>query len=112
MTAVKRTTDEALCRTAARLRLVYMRDHMVDGHGDQNVAPGSFAIRLGEGNRPAGKQPHQASNDGSATCTLESFDFSAQPALDQGIIRELTKLEWLDTGENALFLGPPGVSKR
>lgn len=39
------------------------------------------------------------------------FVVNRQPALDQGIIRELTKLEWLDTGENALFLGPPGVGK-
>lgn len=36
---------------------------------------------------------------------------SAQPSLDPGQIRELCRLEWIGTGENVLFLGPPGVGK-
>ena len=44
-------------------------------------------------------------------CTLEGFDFSAQPTLDQARIRELAKLEWIDKKQNLLFLGPPGVGK-
>lgn len=43
--------------------------------------------------------------------TLEEFDLSAQPALDPGIYRELCALQWIDTAENAIFIGPPGVGK-
>ena len=39
MTAIKRTTDEALCRMAARLRLVYTRDHMVEMMSTATDAP-------------------------------------------------------------------------
>lgn len=44
-------------------------------------------------------------------CTLEEFDFDAQPSLDPGIIRELTNMEWVSSGENIMFLGSPGVGK-
>lgn len=44
-------------------------------------------------------------------CTLEGFDMTAQPSLDPGVIRELFNLDWVKTGENVLFLGPPGVGK-
>lgn len=47
----------------------------------------------------------------SRVCTLEGFDFDAQPSLDPGIIRELTNMEWVSSGENVMFLGPPGVGK-
>lgn len=39
--------------------------------------------------------------------TLEGFDFSAQPAVDPGQIREL----WIANGDALLLLGPPGVGK-
>ena len=44
-------------------------------------------------------------------CTLESFDRAAHPSIEPGIIRELSKVEWIKNGENVLFLGPPGVGK-
>ncbi len=44
-------------------------------------------------------------------CTLEQFDFSVQPCIDLGQIKELKTLSWVDTGSNILFLGPPGVGK-
>ncbi len=43
--------------------------------------------------------------------TLESFDFKFQPSIDPKIIRELATGRYLDHGENALLLGPPGVGK-
>jgi DNA replication protein DnaC len=43
--------------------------------------------------------------------TLEGFDFSAQPAVDPGQIRELACGRWIANGDALLLLGPPGVGK-
>ncbi len=43
--------------------------------------------------------------------TLDSFDFAAQPNVDQKLINELATLSFLDRTDNVLFLGPPGVGK-
>ena len=43
--------------------------------------------------------------------TLETFDFKVQPSIDVKLIRELGTGRYLEQGENALFLGPPGVGK-
>lgn len=44
-------------------------------------------------------------------CTFDSFDMSSQLSLDPGVIRELRTLQWIESGENVLFLGPPGLGK-
>ena len=43
--------------------------------------------------------------------TLEQFDFSFQPALNEAQIRELATVRFVAHGENILLLGPPGVGK-
>jgi DNA replication protein DnaC len=43
--------------------------------------------------------------------TLDQFDFSAQPSLDPGQIRELSICRWIANGDALLLLGPPGVGK-
>jgi len=43
--------------------------------------------------------------------TLDQFDFSFQPALNEVQIRELASMRFVAHGENILFLGPPGVGK-
>lgn len=43
--------------------------------------------------------------------TIEGFDFSFQPQLNEKEIIRLTSLEFLENKENLLFLGPPGVGK-
>lgn len=43
--------------------------------------------------------------------TLDQFDFSFQPSIDQRQIKELATLRFIDNGENVIFLGPPGVGK-
>ena len=43
--------------------------------------------------------------------TLDSFDFSAQPGVDEKLIRELATLGFIDRVDNICFLGPPGVGK-
>jgi DNA replication protein DnaC len=47
----------------------------------------------------------------SATKTLATFDFEAQPSIDKRLIEELSTLSFLDRADNILFLGPPGVGK-
>ena len=43
--------------------------------------------------------------------TLDTFDFKFQPSIDPKVIRELATGRYLETGDNVLLLGPPGVGK-
>jgi DNA replication protein DnaC len=43
--------------------------------------------------------------------TIEEFDFSFQPHLNEKEVIQLSSLDFLDKKENILFLGPPGVGK-
>ena len=40
--------------------------------------------------------------------TLETFDFKAQPSINQALIRELMTGEYIDRHENVLFVGNSG----
>jgi DNA replication protein DnaC len=42
---------------------------------------------------------------------LDDYDFTAQPGIDEALIRELATLRFLDEAANVLFIGPPGVGK-
>jgi DNA replication protein DnaC len=46
-----------------------------------------------------------------ATYTLADFDYSAQPGVDEALIRDLATLRFLNEAANILFIGPPGVGK-
>jgi DNA replication protein DnaC len=43
--------------------------------------------------------------------TLEEFDFTAQPAIDERLVQELATLRFIEEKANALLIGPPGVGK-
>jgi DNA replication protein DnaC len=43
--------------------------------------------------------------------TLEQFDFSFQPSINERQVRELATLRFIDQGANLLLLGPPGTGK-
>jgi len=43
--------------------------------------------------------------------TLDDFDFSFQPTIDERQIRELAGLAFVERGETLVFLGPTGVGK-
>ena len=43
--------------------------------------------------------------------TLDSFDFKAQPSINQPMIRELMTGEYIDRHENVLFVGNSGTGK-
>lgn len=44
-------------------------------------------------------------------CSLEQFDFEAQPSLDSKQVKELSLCRWVANGDSLLLLGPPGVGK-
>ena len=46
-----------------------------------------------------------------AVKTLEEFDFSFQPSIDERQIRELQTLRFVHESSNVILLGPPGVGK-
>ncbi len=43
--------------------------------------------------------------------TLEAFDWSYQPAPDKKQVQGLATCRFIETGENVILLGPPGVGK-
>ena len=43
--------------------------------------------------------------------TLDAFDFTYQPSIDQRRLKDLAACRWIENGENVIFLGPPGVGK-
>jgi DNA replication protein DnaC len=43
--------------------------------------------------------------------TIDSFDFSFQPAIDKNQMYELATMRFVENKENVVFLGPPGVGK-
>ena len=43
--------------------------------------------------------------------TLESFDFAAQPSINEAAVRELMRGEYLSRRENVLLVGNPGTGK-
>jgi DNA replication protein DnaC len=43
--------------------------------------------------------------------TLESFDFKAQASINEAVVRELMRGEYLDRKENVLLIGNPGTGK-
>ena len=43
--------------------------------------------------------------------SLEQFDFEFQPTVDRRLVRDLSKLRFLEHGENVLIVGPPGTGK-
>ncbi len=46
-----------------------------------------------------------------APWSLADFDYTAQPGVDETLIRELATLRFLENGTNVLLIGPPGVGK-
>ena len=43
--------------------------------------------------------------------TLEQFDFTFQPSIDERLVKELASLAFVAAATNMLLLGPPGVGK-
>jgi len=43
--------------------------------------------------------------------TLDSFDFTAQPSINQALVRQLMSGEYIDRKENVLLVGNSGTGK-
>jgi len=43
--------------------------------------------------------------------TIDTYDFSAQPSINEALVRELLRGEYLDKRENVLVIGNPGTGK-
>lgn len=43
--------------------------------------------------------------------TIEEFDFSFQPGIDERLVRTLATLQFVKEAQNVLLVGPPGVGK-
>ena len=118
MTEIMRETDKQLKDMAERLRLCMLRDNMselMNMATERRLSPRELLMFL------FNKEIEQREiNRIKLTtmgahfprlCSLENFDINAQPALEPGLVRELSKMEWLETAENIIFVGPPGVGK-
>lgn len=114
----ERKTDEAIRQKASRLRLTFVRDHVaevLDIADKTKMTPREvinyvFGKEIEQRDVNRHKQALMAAHF-PAVKTLEDFDFSKQPSINPGVIRELKSLEWLEAGENVTLFGPPGVGK-
>lgn len=114
----ERKTDEAIRQKASRLRLTFVRDHVaevLDIADKTKMTPREvidyvFDKEIEQRDVNRYKQAPMAAHF-PAVKTLEDFDFSKQPSINPGVIRELKSLEWLEAGENVTLFGPPGVGK-
>ena len=86
-------------------------DHAVKN----KLGPSAFLTRLLEVEVAATEQRRHAGLERFARLPapwrIDDFDFDAQPAVDQTMVRELATLRFLDDATNVLFIGPPGVGK-
>lgn len=114
----ERKTNEAIRQKASRLRLTFVRDHVaevLDIADKTKMTPREvidyvFGKEIEQRDVNRYKQALMAAHF-PAVKTLEDFDFSKQPSINPGVIRELKSLEWLEAGENVTLFGPPGVGK-
>lgn len=113
-----RETDVRISQMANRLHLTFLRDHLAEVLESVTAAQMtardaiSYALQKEVAQRETNhfKQALRAAHFPWVK-TLEEFDFSAQPSIDSGVIQDLSKLEWIDAGENVAFFGSSGVGK-
>ena len=113
-----RPADIQLTEMAARLRLTYTRDHLVElveTAATSHMTPRETLeyvfrkeIEQRDGNRV---RLAQMSAHFPFAATMDGFDMSFQPSIDPGRIRELASLGWVISGENVILIGPSGVGK-
>lgn len=115
---MERQTDIELRQKAARLKLSFIRDHLpelLQAAEQAKMTPREqleylFNKEIEQRNANRYRQGLMAAHF-PAIRTLDTFDFTKQPSINPGVIRELTKLEWIEAGENLALFGPPGVGK-
>ena len=96
----ERKTDEAIRQKASRLRLTFVRDHVaevLDIADKTKMTPREvidyvFGKEIEQRDVNRYKQALMAAHF-PAVKTLEDFDFSKQPSINPGVIRELKSLD-------------------
>jgi DNA replication protein DnaC len=117
------TTSQAECYQRLRAHLAFLRlpaaaealPAVLDQARAQNLSPLAALERLlavevevTEARRLASRLRFACL---PAPWSLADFDHSAQPGVDEALIRDLATLRFLDDATNVLFIGPPGVGK-
>ncbi len=114
----ERKSYAELKKKACRLKLPFIRDHLeevIQQATQAQMTPCevldlAFSKECDQKNANHYKQAMQIAHF-PCVKTLEGFDFSKQPSINPGVIRELEKLDWIDAGENVALFGAPGVGK-
>ena len=113
-----RPTDVRLTEMAARLRLTYTRDHLVElveTAARSHMTPREtleYVFKKEVEQRDENRvRLAQMSAHFPFVATMEGFDMAFQPSIDPGKIRDLVSLEWVSSGENVVLIGPSGVGK-
>ena len=113
-----RPTDVRLTEMAARLRLTYTRDHLVElveTAAKSHMTPREtleYVFKKEVEQRDENRvRLAQMSAHFPFVATMDGFDMAFQPSIDPGKIRDLVSLEWVSSGENVVLIGPSGVGK-
>lgn len=115
-----RDVDLRLKDLSTRLRLTYLRDHleeMVSKATESKMTPREtleFVLTKEASQRDYNRSRlwmMSAHFPMTPPKELKDFDLSFQPSIDPGAFRELEKLEWIESAENVVLIGPPGVGK-
>jgi DNA replication protein DnaC len=110
--------QDALIEMLTRLKLTAIRDQLDNlldeaARGEMTLREAVYFLCQREVARKEERRIEMASKIAHFPTVrdLQSFDFSAQPSLDHGQIRDLSVCRWVAHGEALLLLGPPGVGK-
>jgi DNA replication protein DnaC len=110
--------DERVVAALRRLQLTHLRDTLAATLSEAAKEKWTYLefldrILTRELDAKQGKRVRMALQIAHFPCvrTLEDFDFSFQPSVDQRLVRELAAAHFIAHGDNVLIFGPPGVGK-
>ena len=111
-------TPDELHRQLAYLNLPFMRENVEELARRAAQAQWShvdFLARLVEGeaalHQDRARQRHVQQARFPVLKTLDSFDFTAQPSINEALVRELMSGQYIDRKENVLLVGNSGTGK-
>jgi len=112
------TNTQTLEQNLKKLKLKHIRDFLEDMNEQALQEEPSYLDFLGyllqeeiKGREETQKQRRLKAARFPTWRTLDEFDFTFQNSVSQQNIRDLAKLDFINSRENLLFLGPPGVGK-
>jgi DNA replication protein DnaC len=110
--------EERVLSALKRLQLAHARDTLAAVLGEAAKEQGTYLefldrLLVRELDAKQAQRVRRALQIAHFPCirTIEDFDFSFQPAVDERLVRELASGHFIAHGENVLRFGPPGVGK-